>query len=104
MRLSAAGGFTNATDAAEYLVRKGVPFRDAHGIIGRLVLHCIDENKGIEDMSIGKLKEFSPAFEEDVYKAVSLETCVERRLTKGAPGPDTMKEVIRESRKILSGL
>ena len=101
MRLSAVRGFTNATDAADYLVVKGVPFRDAHGIIGRLVLHCIDENKGIEDMSIGELKEFSPAFEEDVYDAVSLGTCVEKRLTLGAPGQEMMKKVIEIEKKWL---
>ena len=101
MRLSAVRGFTNATDAADYLVVKGVPFRDAHGIIGRLVLHCIDENKGIEDMSIGELKEFSPAFDEDVYDAVSLGTCVEKRLTLGAPGQEMMKKVIEIEKKWL---
>ena len=94
MRLSAVRGFTNATDAADYLVVKGVPFRDAHGIIGRLVLHCIDQNKGIEDLSIDELKSFSPAFEEDIYDAVSLRTCVEKRLTLGAPGQEMMKKVI----------
>ena len=94
MRLSAVRGFTNATDAADYLVVKGVPFRDAHGIIGRLVLHCIDENKGIEDLSLEELKGFSPAFEEDIYDAVSLRTCVEKRLTLGAPGQEMMKRVI----------
>ena len=104
MLRSASRGFTNATDAADYLVKKGVPFRDAHGIIGQLVLYCIGKGCAIDELSLEELKEFSPAFEEDVYKAVSLETCVERRLTKGAPGPDMMKEVIRESRKILSGL
>lgn len=101
MRLSAVRGFTNATDAADYLVVKGVPFRDAHGIIGRLVLHCIDENKGIEDMSIRELKEFSPAFDEDVYDAVSLGTCVEKRLTLGAPGQEMMKKVIEIEKKWL---
>ena len=94
MRLSAVRGFTNATDAADYLVVKGVPFRDAHGIIGRLVLHCIDVNKSIEELSVEELKEFSPAFDEDIYDAVSLRTCVEKRLTLGAPGSEMMKKVI----------
>ena len=101
MRLSAVRGFTNATDAADYLVVRGVPFRDAHGIIGRLVLHCIDENKSIEDLSLDELKEFSPAFEEDVYDAVSLRTCVEKRLTFGAPGSEMMKKVIGLEREWL---
>jgi argininosuccinate lyase len=103
MRLSAVRGFTNATDAADYLVVKGVPFRDAHGIIGRLVLHCIDENKSIDDLSIDELKEFSPAFEEDIYDAVSLRTCVEKRLTLGAPGSAMMKEVIGQEKEWLDG-
>jgi argininosuccinate lyase len=102
MRLSAVKGFTNATDAADYLVVKGVPFRDAHGIIGRLVLHCIDENKSIDELSVEELKEFSPAFDEDLYEAISLKTCVEKRLTLGAPGSDMMKKVIAQEKQWLS--
>ena len=101
MRLSAVRGFTNATDAADYLVVKGVPFRDAHGIIGRLVLHCIDENKSIDDLSLDELKQFSSAFEEDIYDAVSLRTCVEKRLTLGAPGSAMMNDVIGQEKKWL---
>ena len=101
MRLSAVRGFTNATDAADYLVVKGVPFRDAHGIIGRLVLHCIGEDKAIEDLSLAELKEFSPAFEEDIYEAVSLRTCVEKRLTPGAPGQEMMKKAIDAEKEWL---
>ena len=103
MAESAMMGFTNATDAADYLVKKGVPFRDAHGIIGRLVLYCIDKNKSIEDLSIEQLKEFSPAFEEDLYDAVSLRTCVEKRLTLGAPGQAMMREVIAREKEWLQG-
>ena len=95
MAKSAVNGFTNATDAADYLVNKGVPFRDAHGIIGRLVLYCIDKGVGIEDLSLEELKEISDKFEPDIYEAVSLKTCVEKRLTLGAPGPEAMQEVIR---------
>ncbi len=94
MAKSAMNGFTNATDAADYLVGKGVPFRDAHGIIGRMVLYCIDQNKCIEDLSIEELKVLSPAFEADFYDAVSLKTCVEKRLTIGAPGMEAMKKTI----------
>ena len=101
MRLSAVRGFTNATDAADYLVVKGVPFRDAHGIIGRLVLHCIAENKSIEDLSVSELKQFSPAFDEDIYEAVSLRTCVEKRLTLGAPGAEMMNKVIEKEKTWL---
>ena len=94
MRKSAAHGFTNATDAADYLVNHGVPFRDAHGIIGRIVLYCIDKQIPIDDMSLEELKKFSPVFEKDIYDAISMETCVNKRLTIGAPGEEAMKQVI----------
>ena len=95
MENSAKLGFTNATDAADYLVKKGIPFRDAHSIIGKMVLYCIDKNISIDELSIEELKELSPVFEQDVYEAVSIKTCVEKRLTKGAPGPQQMKEVLK---------
>lgn len=98
---SAAKGFTNATDAADYLVGKGVPFRDAHGIIGELVLYCLRKNCSIDSLSIEELKEISPFFEPDVYDAIQLKTCVERRLTIGAPGRAAMEEVLRINRQFL---
>lgn len=101
MERSAVKGFTNATDAADYLVNCGVPFRDAHGIIGRLVLYCIDKNKSIDELGIDELRTFSDKFEPDVYDAISLKTCVEKRLTFGAPGPSMMKDVIALNRKYL---
>lgn len=94
MEDSAKKGFTNATDAADYLVKKGVPFRDAHGIVGQLVLMCIDKGIALDDLSLDEYKKISPVFEEDVYEAISLKTCVEKRLTLGAPGPDVMNKVI----------
>lgn len=102
MAASAMNGFTNATDAADYLVNKGVPFRDAHGIIGRLVLYCIEKNTSIDALSLEELKAISGKFEEDIYDAVSLETCVNKRLTIGAPGPEAMKKVIALHREYLS--
>ncbi|MCM1040485.1 MAG: argininosuccinate lyase [Roseburia sp.] len=101
MEKSAVKGFTNATDAADYLVGKGVPFRDAHGIIGRLVLYCIDKDCGIDELTIEELKSISPAFETDIYEKISLKTCVEKRLTLGAPGPGVMREVIRLEKEYL---
>ncbi len=101
MAASAMNGFTNATDAADYLVGKGVPFRDAHGIIGRLVLYCIDKNTCIEALRMEEFREISPVFEEDIYDAVSLKACVERRLTIGAPGPEAMDEVIGKYKEIV---
>ncbi len=94
MRTSAQKGFTNATDAADYLVNKGVPFRDAHGIIGRLVLYCIEKKTALEDLSLAEYKAISPAFEEDIYEAISMDACVNKRLTTGAPGMEAMETVI----------
>ncbi|WP_026654446.1 MULTISPECIES: argininosuccinate lyase [unclassified Butyrivibrio] len=94
MEKSAMMGFTNATDAADYLVVKGMPFRDAHSVIGRLVLYCIDKKCAIDDLKIDELKSFSELFDEDIYDAISLETCVNKRLTVGAPSPVVMKKVI----------
>ena len=101
MRASAEGGFTNATDAADYLVNHGVPFRDAHGIIGQLVLYCIDKNISLKDMSLEEYKAISPVFEEDIYDAISMETCVAKRNTVGAPGPEAMEQVIGICEKYL---
>ncbi|MDE6607548.1 MAG: argininosuccinate lyase [Lachnospiraceae bacterium] len=101
MAESAMNGFTNATDAADYLVNRGVPFRDAHGIIGKLVLYCIEKQTSIEKLTLEELKEISPFFEADIYDAVSLKTCVEKRLPYGAPGSKMMKEVIRLEREYL---
>lgn len=94
MEKSAMHGFTNATDAADYLVKHGVPFRDAHSIIGHLVLTCIEKGKAIDEMSIEELKEISDVFEPDIYDAISLKTCVEKRLTIGAPSKTSMEQAI----------
>ena len=102
MRQSANHGFTNATDAADYLVNHGVPFRDAHGIVGRIVLYCLDKKIPIDDMSLEELKAISPVFEEDIYDAISMETCVNKRLTVGAPGKEAMEKVIEKEREYLS--
>ena len=102
MAASAMNGFTNATDAADYLVNKGVPFRDAHGIIGRLVLYCIEKDASIDALSLEELQSISDKFGEDIYDAVSLKTCVEKRLTLGAPGPESMKKVIALHREYLA--
>ena len=104
MRESAKKGFTNATDAADYLVNHGVPFRDAHGIVGRLVLYCIERDIALEDMSLEEYKKISPVFEEDIYEAISLETCVEKRETIGAPGRKAMEQVIAINEEYLKNL
>ena len=101
MEESAKKGFTNATDAADYLVSRGVPFRDAHGIVGRLVLRCIEKNQALDDLSLEEFKEASPVFDADIYEAISLKSCVEKRVTIGAPGPEAMKQVIEICRERL---
>ena len=101
MEASAMNGFTNATDAADYLVNHGVPFRDAHGIIGKLVLLCIEKNIGLHELPLEEYKKISPVFEEDIYEAISLETCVEKRNTIGAPGPKAMEEVLQINEAFL---
>ena len=102
MKKSAMNGFTNATDAADYLVNHGVPFRDAHGIVGRLVLYCLDKGISLDEMSLEEYKAISPVFENDIYEAISLKTCVEKRTTLGAPGPSAMREVIKGYEKLLA--
>ncbi len=101
MQSSAKNGFTNATDAADYLVNHGVPFRDAHGIVGQLVLYCIDKNIALDDMTLDEFKAINPVFEEDIYDAISLKTCVEKRVTIGAPGKEAMDKVIDINKKYL---
>ena len=94
MEAAALGGFTNATDLADYLVKKGLPFRETHAISGKLVHYCIENGISLLDVSLDKLKEFSPAFEEDVYDAISLKTCVEGRSLTGGPAPETVKNYL----------
>lgn len=102
MNRSARNGFTNATDAADYLVNHGVPFRDAHGIVGQLVLFCINKNIALDDMTLDEYKAISPVFEEDIYDAISMETCVQKRNTIGAPGQEVMKQVIDANETYLT--
>ncbi|MEE1077720.1 MAG: argininosuccinate lyase [Agathobacter sp.] len=102
MRRSANNGFTNATDAADYLVKHGVPFRDAHSIVGQIVLYCIDKGIAIDDMSLDELKAISPVFENDIYDAISMETCVNTRLTIGAPSKASMEMVIKQEEEYLN--
>ncbi|MDO5128168.1 MAG: argininosuccinate lyase [Eubacteriales bacterium] len=104
MKKSAMNGFTNATDAADYLVNHGVPFRDAHGIIGQIVLYCIDKNISLEEMSLEEYKAISPVFEQDIYEAISLETCVGKRNTIGAPGKTAMEQVIAVNEAFLKSI
>ena len=102
MEASAKHGYTNATDAADYLVNHGVAFRDAHGIVGQLVLYGIEHGKALDDFTMEEFKAISPVFEEDIYEAISMETCVNKRLTKGAPGREVMLKTIITYKEYLS--
>lgn len=102
MEQSAKNGFTNATDAADYLVGRGVAFRDAHGIVGQLVLTCLEKGISLEEMTLEEYQQISPVFQEDIYDAISLKTCVEKRNTIGAPGREVMEQVISLQKRYLS--
>jgi argininosuccinate lyase len=101
MRRTAELGFTNATDAADYLVRKGMAFRDAHEAVGRLVLYCEQHELSIEELSMEELKNISPLFSEDVYDSISLEACVERRAVYGGPNSESVKKHIAKMKEFL---
>jgi len=104
MYRQASTGFTNATDAADYLVKKGLPFRSAHEVVGKLVLYCIKEGKSLLDLSLDEYKNFSSMFEEDIFDAISLETCVNQRNVHGGPSPSYMKSAIEEASEWLKGI
>ncbi|GMQ56712.1 argininosuccinate lyase [Vallitalea sediminicola] len=104
MYTGASGGFTNATDAADYLVKKNLPFRDAHAVIGKLVLYCVNNNKNLEDMTLDEYKSVSPIFEDDIYEAISLETCVNKRNVIGGPSKEMMCKVINMNEEYLGNM
>lgn len=101
MKDSARHGFTNATDVADYLVNHGMPFRDAHGIVGQLVLTCIDKKIALDELPLEEYQKICPAFEKDIYDAISLETCVNKRITTGAPGRRAMEETLVMYKKYM---
>ncbi len=103
-------GFLTATDLADYLARKGLPFRKAHKLVGEMVRFCIEHNKRFEDLSLDEFKGFSPLFEEDVLGMIDLEEAVRRRRSKGGTSPEAVKETlarvkeeIRHEKKVLQG-
>ncbi len=100
----AKGGFTNATDAADYLVKKGLPFRDAHSVIGNMVFYCIENNKAIDDLTMEEMKSFSDIIEEDIYDAVSMETCVNDRAVIGGPAKSVTMNAINEAEKYINSI
>ena len=104
MRNGAKGGFTNATDAADYLVKKGVPFRNAHKIIGEMVSWCIENNLSLEEIPLDRLKEFSPLIEDDYFDAISLDTCVNERKVYGGPAPEAIEKAFENAENFLKSM
>ncbi|WP_024831653.1 argininosuccinate lyase [Ruminiclostridium josui] len=104
MYKAAQGGFTNATDIADYLVKKGIPFRSAHEIIGKMVLYCIENNKSIDDMTMDEFKSFSDKIQEDVYTEISLEKCVSGRKLVGGPARETEEKAIENAKSFINSL
>ena len=101
MRAAANGGFISATDCADYLAKKGMPFREAYGIVGKLVGHCVDTGHSLETLPLEEYKKVSPYFEADVYDALSLETCVNGRKVYGGPAPEAVKTQIENIKKFV---
>ena len=100
----AKGGFTNATDAADYLVKKGLPFRDAHEVIGNMVFYCIENNKAIDDLTMDEFKNFSSIIDEDIYSAVSMETCVNDRAVIGGPAKKITEKAISVAENFINSI
>ena len=92
MSHAAKFGYMNATDAADYLVSKGIPFRDCHEIIGKIVLYCINKGIAIDDMTMDEFKGFSEKFEEDIYEKISIKACIEAKKSKGSTSFESVKE------------
>ena len=101
MKKSASGGFTNATDVADYLVKKGMPFRNAHEVVGKIILYCIDNDIAIDDLTLEEFNKFSSIFEEDIYNAIDLLTCVEERSVIGGPSSSSVKIQIEMLEKFI---
>ncbi len=104
MRNGARGGFTNATDLADYLVKKGMPFREAHGVSGRMVYYCIEHNKSLDEMSLEEMQSFSDIIKEDIYDAISMESCVNERKITGGPAKETVEKAIKKAQEFIKTL
>ena len=104
MRDAARSGFTNATDLADYLVKKGMPFRQAHAVVGRIVSHCLDEGKALDEISLEEFKKFFPGIGEDVYQEIDIGQCVKKRNLPGGPAPEAVKRAIDEAYEFIKGV
>ena len=101
MAHGATGGFTNATDLADYLVKKGVPFRSSHAIVGRMVARAVEKDCALDEFTISEMKEFSELIEEDIYQAIAIKTCVDDRNVIGGPACEQVLAEISKGRKIV---
>ena len=104
MLQGAKGGFTNATDLADYLVKKGLPFREAHGVVGRMVFYAIEHRKNLDEFTMAEMKEFSDMIEEDIFEVISMETCVNDRKLTGGPAVETVAKAIAAAREYVTTL
>jgi len=104
MYKAAGGGFSNATDVADYLVKKGLPFRSAHEVVGKMVLYCINQNKAIDELTLPELKQFSDIIEDDVYGEISLETCVSMRNIPGGPSKIQVTKAIEKGKSFIESI
>ena len=102
MEKGAKGGFTNATDLADYLLKKGMPFREAHSVVGKMVFYCVENSRNLEDLSLDMMKEFSEIIEDDIYGAISMQTCVNERNIIGGPAKETVLAAIEEAKKRIN--
>lgn len=103
MYQAAKGGFTNATDVADYLAKKGVPFRQAHEIVGKSVLYCIEKGKNLDDLTMDEYKSFADIFTDDIYQAITIEQCVNARIVPGGPAAEEVQRVIAKGKALVEG-
>jgi argininosuccinate lyase len=104
MRKAAAKGYTNATDLADYLVKQGLPFREAHAVAGRAVSYCIEKGRALEELTLEEFQKFSPVIEQDIYREIDLMACLERRNLPGGPAPAAVRAALAEAAGYLQGI
>ena len=102
MHQAALGGFINATDCADYLTKKGMPFRDAYKCVGQLVAYCIENKKALNDLTLTEFQKYSALFSEDVYTTIDLQTCLAQRKSLGGPAPEEVSRQIKKIEEFLS--
>lgn len=101
MKNASLNGFINATDCADYLTKNGIPFRDAYKITGSIIAYCIDHNKNLENLSLEEYKSFNEIFDEDIYDAINLDNCVQKRNVVGGPSKEQVETRINEIKLLM---